>query len=453
MSYEDAVMRTLLALVEATDPAPHEGAAAREDLRQLAEAVAAVSQAYTRERDAIDAGATGEAAYRARRRFYLPRDGAKVVKPLVELHRAGALPRGPRWRVLDLGAGLGSTSLGVAATLLHLGRGGAAVRQVRPDEGSQGAGSATSPSEREVVRELRVDAVERDAGALRHFSQLAAQAERAGLPRLQVRPLAVDLRKHVPEGPYDLIVAGLVLNELLAEPPAQAAARLAGLVAQLAPGGAVIVLEPALREPTRALHQTRDALTAHPDVALFGPCVHRAPCPMLAGPKDWCHEDVSATLPDALAAVAREAGLRFERLTYAYLTLRRADAPADGVGGGASGVAALLDPGAAEGAPHRVVSQTLATKGKREWFACGAAGRVRVTRLDRHATAANAGFERAQRGDVVRLPVLAPGVTDLRVRAESELPGWFYPEEASEAGEALEVGHRGLKGARPGAAD
>lgn len=431
MSYEDAVMGTLLALVEATDPAPHEGAAAREDLRQLAEAVAAVSQAYTRERDAIDAGATGEAAYRARRRFYLPRDGAKVVKPLVELHLAGALPQGPRWRVLDLGAGLGSTSLGVAATLRHLGR-GAAVPQVRPDEGSQGAGSATSPSEREVVRELHVDAVERDAGALRHFSQLAAQAERVGLPSLQVRPLAVDLRKHTPEGPYDLIVAGLVLNELLAESPTQAAARLAGLVAQLAPGGAVVVLEPALREPTRALHQTRDALTAHPAVALFGPCVHAAPCPMLAGPKDWCHEDVSATLPGALAAVAREAGLRFERLTYAYLTLRRADTPhEDRATPRSLGVAALLDAG--EGAPHRVVSQTLATKGKREWFACGAAGRVRVTRLDRHATAANAGFARAQRGDVVRLPVLAPGVTDLRVRAESELPGWFYAEEAEPA--------------------
>jgi hypothetical protein len=305
--------------------------------------------------------------------------------------------------VLDLGAGLGSTSLGVAATLACL------MSEAPPLAGG------TRPD----VRELHVDAVERDAGALRHFTQLAARAHEQGLPRVKVRALAVDLRKHVVSGPYDLIVAGLVLNEMLAEAPEQAAARLAGLVSQLAPGGSLIVVEPALREPTRALHQTRDALVAHPQVALFGPCVHVAPCPMLAGPKDWCHEDVAATLPDELAQVAREAGLRFERLTYAYLTLRRA---------GPDSVAGLLSAaaGAGAGAPYRVVSQTIATKGKREWFACGAAGRARVTRLDWHTSDTNAGFTHAHRGDVVRLPVLASGATDLRVRAETTVPGWFY---------------------------
>jgi len=393
LTREDAVMQALAALVAQTEPAGPTGKADRGDTRELVAAVRAVSQAYTRERHAIDEGATGEAAYRARRHFYLPRDGAKVVKPLVELHLAGALPKAPRWRVLDLGAGLGSTSLGVAATLALL-----------PDVD---------------VRELVVDAVERDPGALRHFTRIAAGCEAAGLPRVSVRPLPVDLRKHVAEGPYDLILAGLVLNELLAEAPEQAAQRLAKLVAQLAPGGNLIVLEPALREPTRALHHTRDALRAHPGVALFGPCVHHAACPMLAGQKDWCHEDVAATLPDALGRVAREAGLRFERLTYAYLTLRRA-------GDGVASVAGLLPPVASDGESYRVVSQTLPSKGKREWFACGAGGRVRVTRLDRHASAVNAGFGAAQRGDVVRLPVLAPGAHDVRVGAATEVAGWFY---------------------------
>lgn len=384
-------MRALSALVEQTEPPAVPGG---DDVRELVAAVHAVSQAYTRERHAIDQGATGEAAYRARRRFYLPRDGAKLVKPLVELHGARALPQGQRLRVLDLGAGLGSTSLGAAATL----------------------GQLPGVS----VRELVVDAVERDPGALRHFTRIAAGCEAAGLPRVTVRPLPVDLRKHVAQGPYDLILLGLVLNELLAEAPEQAAQRLAALVAELAPGGSLIVLEPALREPTRALHHTRDALRAHAGVAVFGPCVHHAACPMLASPKDWCHEDVEATLPDTLARVARVAGLRFERLTYAYLTLRRAD-------DGTASVAALLPP-QVEGAtdPHRVVSQTLASKGKREWFACGARGRVRVTRLDRHASASNAGFDAAQRGDVVRLPVVAPGSPDVRVHAGSELDGWFY---------------------------
>ncbi|MCA9533439.1 MAG: hypothetical protein KC593_07175 [Myxococcales bacterium] len=395
---EDRVMRALLGLVSQADPWPTDGPALREAQRALAADVTAVSQAYTRERHAIDQGATGEAAYRARRRFFLPRDGAKVVKPLLELWAAGALPPGPRWRVLDLGAGLGSTSLGVAATLSLL----------------------AAPGEDALVRELHVDAVEKDPGALRHFSQLARHAEASGLPRVSVRPLAVDLRQHALEGPYDLIVAGLVLNELLGEPALQAAARLAGLVQQLAPGGSLIVLEPALREPTRALHEARDALTAHPHVRIFGPCVHAGPCPMLQGPKDWCHEDVPATLPDELVTVARDAGLRFERLTYAFLTLRRAD----------ENVSALVPEG--EGQALRVVSQPLPTKGKREWFACGEHGRVRVTRLDRHQSDVNAGFERAQRGDLVRLPVLDTAsrpMSDARVRADTPLPGWFYAEQ------------------------
>ncbi len=95
LTREDAVMRALAALVEQTEPPTPAGRGAREDTRELVAAVQAVSQAYTRERHAIDQGATGEAAYRARRHFYLPRDGAKVVKPLVELHGAGALPAGP----------------------------------------------------------------------------------------------------------------------------------------------------------------------------------------------------------------------------------------------------------------------------------------------------------------------------------------------------------------------
>ena len=51
----------------------------------------------------------------ARLRFFLPRDLPKIGGPLAELGAAGLLPPGPVWRVLDLGAGLGATSLGVSA--------------------------------------------------------------------------------------------------------------------------------------------------------------------------------------------------------------------------------------------------------------------------------------------------------------------------------------------------
>src|SRR5687768_9375882 len=84
----------------------------------LADAVRRVSLAYRREagspaelmrdRDAID----------ARLAFFLPRDLPKLIAPLRELAAAAALPQRERVRVLDLGAGLGTSGLGAAAFLL-----------------------------------------------------------------------------------------------------------------------------------------------------------------------------------------------------------------------------------------------------------------------------------------------------------------------------------------------
>lgn len=51
----------------------------------------------------------------------------------------------------------------------------------------------------------------------------------------------------------------------------------------------------------------------------------------------------------------------------------------------------------------RVVSSPLVSKGKRELWLCGENGELRkVRRTDRDATAENADFDRAVRGDVVQ---------------------------------------------------
>jgi hypothetical protein len=110
---------------------------------------------------------------------------------------------------------------------------------------------------------------------------------------------------------------------------------------------------------------------------------------MLETERDWCHEDRPARLPEALVPVARAAGLRYERATYAYLVLRRdGRSRADGLGGAA-------------GTPYRVVSQPMKSKGKLELFLCGEGGRARAMRLERHATDSNAAFGAAERGDAL----------------------------------------------------
>lgn len=314
--------------------------------KPLAELVAQVSQGYNKERDALQRLSAPD-MLQARLRFFMPRDLFKVHAPLRELAVAGGLPSGDTWRVLDLGAGLGTTCLGAAG--------------IAQQHGAR----------------IRVTAVDRDA---RSLACLERMAQRLGV---RVRTRTGDATDAVPDGEFDLILCGLFLNELRL---AERRRLLDALVPRLAEGGSIVILEPALRGPTRELHALRDGL-AESALSVFAPCLRTGPCPMLETERDWCHEDREFVLPTTLVPVAREAGLRFERSTYAYLTLRR-----DGL--------RLRDHLHGDG---RVVSQALISKGKRELFVCRDDGRVRLTRLDRHRAEINADFDDASRGDVLQV--------------------------------------------------
>ncbi len=316
----------------------------------VADRVGAVSRLYVRERAEGFTKTHAVAALDARLRFFLPRDLAKVWLPLSELAERGLIPSGDL-RVLDLGCGLGTTSLGLASFV----RG---------------------------PRTVRVDAIDHDAGSVSVFRDVArALSEELAPVRLEVNVTVGDLQKVSGEG-YDFILLGLSLNEL-AKNEEERAILLKRWVASLRPNGALIVIEPALRETTRALQQTRDHLVAA-GVSVFAPCTHAHPCPMLANERDWCHDEIDVRLPDALKEIARAAGLRFERLTFSYLTLRRDDA--------------MLN---ARAEVYRVVSHPLKSKGKRELHLCGTQGACIAMRLDRHASESNASFEEARRGDLV----------------------------------------------------
>ncbi len=278
----------------------------------------------------------------ARALFWLPRDLPKAALPIAELSAAGALPLRPL-RVLDLGAGLGATSLGLARALPP----GASV------------GSLT--------------AVDRDADALALLRRVTAEARSRGLipaiPELvtETRDLA---RAHWDAGlgTYDLVTVGLALVEVtrgLADESARGqgiAALLRVALPHVSPDGALVVLEPAGRDDARALQRARDALAAE-GVTVFAPCPHARGCPMLANPTDWCHEDLAdASLPPWLVPVARAAGLRWEGLTFSYLVLRR---------DGRTLAAHAVSSAGGAGVPLRLLSPPLVTKGKTEVVACG----------------------------------------------------------------------------------
>lgn len=368
------------------------------DLREaaLGRAVAQVSHVYTRERHNLAELVGDDDALCARLRFFLSRDLLKVHGPIAELASVGAFPLRDELRVLDLGAGLGATSLGLSRATRILG----------------------------LARSMALTALDVDDAALEILRELAANVQLLpGLP-LRVQTHEHDLRNPVAKLPlpatarFDVILLGLTLNELVpAHAPdagARVAERLEGLASWLADDGVLIAIEPALRETSRVLHAARDAIVARagsrsssaPALHVFAPCLGPARCPMLERERDFCHERIETALPPRLAAIARAAGLRESDLTYSYLTLHRQPRS--------------LSELRSDRTLARAVSGQLRTKGKRELWLCGPTGAPRAMRLDCHESDANAAFEQAERGAVLSLDSASTVLAQPRLRIEKE---------------------------------
>jgi SAM-dependent methyltransferase len=268
-----------------------------------------------------------------------PRTGAALAKILAELYGGGATAPG---RALDLGAGTGAAGAALRA------RFGAALEVVAVD--------------------------------------------RVAAPGV----VAADLEREAPVGlgRFDLVVAAHLLGELfLGDPPPRRLDALARRVLAwtrdlLAPGGLVVLLEPALRETSRALLGVRDRLLTA-GLGVVAPCFWVGPCPALARERDWCHD-----------AVRVPAG-RVPRVDFSYLALRSVPVEAP-----------PLD-------ALRVVSDRLVEKGRLKVFACGASGRHAFVRLDRDAASANAELDELERGDVAMIAGAREATDGLRVVADT----------------------------------
>jgi ribosomal protein RSM22 (predicted rRNA methylase) len=335
----------------------------------LAQAVARVSAAYRRQHGTPATLNSDPQALCARLKFFLPRDFPKIQAPLRELLAVGALPTAKSLRILDVGAGLGTTGLAAAAFAL------------------------SQPG----VEQVRIDAVDSDPGALDLAAQLCRRwAPGAGLDidyRVVRAPLTPALLDKL-DPPYHVIVLGFVLNELgdsVSDPVAHHHAWLMRLGRLLTDDGALVVLEPALRDHCRVLQQVRGLFVdADGPPYVFAPCLHRDACPMLDRERDFCHERLPLELPDSLARIARAAGLRDSDLSYSYLTLHRQ-------------ARSLAELGPA-GPLLRVVSAPLGSKGKIEVAVCGPGTVRRMRRLDRHASDLNDALSTAGRGTILSVP-------------------------------------------------
>jgi ribosomal protein RSM22 (predicted rRNA methylase) len=335
--------------------------------RDLARAVERLSDLYTTGRGALAAEQADAAHLAAKCEYFLASDAPKVGLALDEcaarhpaFRRLGAARA---LRVVDLGAGVGATSVGFLAWL-H----GAC------------AAANTAPPAVELV------AIELGAPAARAYERaVRAAAAHAGV-ELSLRVECRDFRSAaVPD--CDLALCQTAINELLVGERHSSAT--IDLVAGWAARAPLVVIEPALRVTTRALMALRDAVIARGAAHPVAPCLHAAPCPMLAREGDWCHEARRIEPTPRVAAIDAIVGRRDERALFAFL----ATAP---------GAAAPRSEAAARFV--RLVTDPLGSRGKTERLVCRDDGALRLMRLlDREVRPENRGFLDLERGGIVSI--------------------------------------------------
>jgi ribosomal protein RSM22 (predicted rRNA methylase) len=342
----------------------------------LAQAVVNLSRLFTTTRATLPLHYLDDPAHAsAYLSYFLPVNLSKIQVLLDELAEGGAMKASDRpMRVLDLGCGPGTGALAMLDWLWH-----------------------RSPEQAASVSVLAADA---SRAPLRDTERLwDAYCQEVGISTSGLRcvegnlehPLKGDLGKLMATGgPYDLMIMANCLNELFPasiNAPTERAAVVAQLLPFLAPHGTIMIVEPALRHTTRALHHMRNHLLKQRLCTVYSPCLHEGACPALNHPDDWCHEERPWETPLAIAAIDRDVGFIKDALKFSYLLLRT-----DGR------TIAMRSP-----QTFRVVSELRELKGEKRAWLCNETGRPEVGRLDRKASPHNAAVDAWHRGAIVQI--------------------------------------------------
>jgi len=286
--------------------------------------------------------------------FFFPQSWTRTGWAMAHASLRGWAPPTSRPRILDLGAGPGSCGLRAARWL-----------------------SAAGNEPGEIVL------VDRSAPAL----AAAARVAPAAAPGWTVDGRVGDVRSPAqwPDGCFDLIVAGFVLNELRLDDDGRDR-WLDEVAARLAPGGLLILIEPALRANAENLRRLSDRRGGR-SPRRIGPEVDDAPCPML-GSDHWDHEVRGWQAPDNAAFLNRRLHRDLGAVRFSLALFSDAPLPA-------------LPEGAA-----RVVAEPQLLKGLFR-LVVSSGGRLRTVEIPtrglskREAKDLAAGFGR---GDLVTLP-------------------------------------------------
>lgn len=334
---------------------------------RLSQAVAELSRLFTKARGTLNPTYLDDRSFGAAYlQYFLPVNLAKIQILLDEMPAPEAHEQ---LSVLDLGSGPGTGALAI----LDWWR------------------------QRALPYALSVTAVDGSTRALSQAGQLWDRYCRAeNVEGISLQAYELDLERSGLLGrvgqkaPFDLIIIANCLNEFYTEAQDPIEMR-AGLVAEtlslLAPHGTIMIVEPALRETSRALHQVRNRLLQEQRCTVYSPCLHEQNCPALTKPDDWCHEERAWEPPVIVRQIDEEVGFIKDTLKFSYLLLRK---------DGKTIVARR---------PHvyRVVSELRSMKGEKRAWLCNEKGRHEVGRQDRLASPHNEAFDQWHRGAIVQI--------------------------------------------------
>ncbi len=286
-----------------------QGALPRNLLLPVARGVAQLSQSFTG-RAEFSHNYIKDAKLRlAYLLYYLPANFPKVKFLLNELaqHPAKLLIK-PQLRILDLGAGQGTATLGTLDYLVN--------NDLCPQS-------------------LHLAAIELSAPALKDYQWLVESYLKEIAQQLPlnytIAPHQAELETTLPNSvgeSFDLIIAANLVNELFRHNSKAIALRAAWLgeklLPRLAADGSILIIEPALKETTQALMQLRDLLIAEYPLSVYSPCPTATPCPMLKNSaRDWCHTVIDWQRPSIITQLDKLVGSRKEALKFSYLVLRK----------------------------------------------------------------------------------------------------------------------------------
>lgn len=286
-------------------------------------------------------------------------------------------------RARDAGAPSSAAGLGSA---LDLGAGPGPVSAALLDSGA-----------------ARVTACDRSGAALALARRIAAVRGH----ELFTRQWDAQKSTGLPHGPFDLIALGHTLNELWSGHPDRIQLRV-GLVRklgeELAPGGRILIMEPALMSTAQEAIRVRDGLVRS-GFSVEMPCIWQDACPAL--PEGTCHGEFEWRPLPEMVRLAHAARIGRETLKMAWFVLRRG--AVDQAAGGPVQARREADeaPGelaqAPDGGLYRVVSEPLLSKsGRVRYLVCGPMGRFALSASRESRGKALAPFFTLARGDGIR---------------------------------------------------